>query len=230
MVIKNSLTPENKVFNRNIYKCCKPNSLQLSTKMETQTTADKVLMILLKEPFIDHTATSLSKILNITRQGIWKTLNNLSYEKLVSLRSVADTKKSAMNIKLNWENPITAKTLSLLLTKESLNYERWRFNFAELENNVKFLILFGSILINSKEADDIDVFAIVDKKNFKTVDEKILKIQTTQLKKIHLIDLTEAEFSQELKRPNKAYVDALKKGIILFGQENFIKFIKGLKK
>ena len=49
-------------------------------------------------------------------------------------------------------------------------------------------------------------------------------------KKIHLIDLTESEFSQELKRPNKAYVDALKKGIILFGQENFIKFIRGLEK
>jgi len=198
--------------------------------METQNTTNKILMMLLKEPLMEHTATSLSKILSITRQGIWKTLNKLSYEKLVSLRSVADTKKSAMNIKLNWENPVTAKTLSLLLTKESLDYERWKFNFAELENNVKFLILFGSILINPKEAKDIDVFAIVDKKNFKAIDEKILKIQTTQLKKIHLIDLTESEFSQELKRPNKAYVDALKKGIILFGQENFIKFIRGLEK
>ena len=38
------------------------------------------------------------------------------------------------------------------------------------------------------------------------------------------------EFENELKRKNKAFIDAIKKGIILFGQENFIKFMRGLQK
>ena len=37
------------------------------------------------------------------------------------------------------------------------------------------------------------------------------------------------EFKEELKKQNKAYIDALKKGVILFGQDNFIEFIRSLK-
>ena len=51
-------------------------------------------------------------------------------------------------------------------------------------------------------------------------------MQKTLLKRIHLIDLTGAEFETELKKPNESYLDALKNGIILFGQDNFTKFIK----
>lgn len=193
-------------------------------------TADSVLAILLKEPFAMHTATSLAKSLNLTRQGIWKTLNKLAEDKLISLESVGNTKTSTATVKLNWSNPVTEKTLSLLLTKESLKQLRWRINFAELENNVNFLILFGSILNNPKEANDIDILAIVNKKNFKPVEEVVARVQQTQLKKIHIIDLTENEFIQELKKPNKSYLDAVKKGVILYGQDNLIQFIRGLQR
>lgn len=195
--------------------------------METFNTADKIIMILLKEPFADHTAASLAQTLKITRQGLWKILNKLSNKKLVFIKPVAETKNSVMKITLDWSNPITEKTLSLLLTRESLNYARWRFDFAALESDASFLILFGSILKNPQEANDIDLLLVVkNKKNFHSIDEKMLKIQLTQLKKIHNIDLTKEEIILELSRPNKAYLDALKKGVILYGQENFVSLIK----
>lgn len=197
--------------------------------METFNTAERIIMILLKEPFADHTAASLARTLNITRQGLWKVLNKLTQKKLIFIRPVAETKNSVMKITLNWGNPITEKTLSLLLTKESLNYERWRFDFADLENYASFLILFGSILKNPKEANDIDLLLVVKNKNvFNALSEKILKIQLTQLKKVHNIDLTNEEIISELSRPNKAYLDALKKGVVLYGQENFVNFIKNI--
>jgi len=198
--------------------------------METKTkTSDRILDILLREPFTDHTATSLAKTLGITRQGLWKSLNKLSNEKLISLKSIANTKKSVLNISLELQNPVTSKTLSLLLTKELSNYERWKSTFAEIERNVSFFILFGSVLNNSKEANDIDIIAVVEnKQNFKQIDEIVSKIQKTSAKKIHLIDLTEEEFKKELKNQNKAYLDAVKKGVILFGQDNLIKFITNL--
>jgi predicted nucleotidyltransferase len=166
--------------------------------METKNNSTEgVLAVLLKEPFLIHTATSVARALSITRQGIWKTLNKLEKNKLINLEPIGSAKTSTAIIHLKWENPVVEKTLSLLLTKEASKQQRWEVNFAELKTNVKFLILFGSILINPKEANDIDILAVVDRKNFKAVEETTAKIQQTQLKKIHLIDLTEAEFNQE---------------------------------
>ena len=202
-------------------------------QMETKNkTADKILSILIKEPLVDHSVTSIAKALGITRQGLWKTLNKLFRDKLISLKSIADTKKSAVNIKLNFENPITEKVISLFLTKESLNYERWRFNFSEVKDYSKFIILFGSILHSTKEANDIDLLVIVDdKKDFHTINKIMLKLQRTQIKKIHFIDLSNSELKEELKiNKNKAYADALKKGIVLFGQDDYVKFIRDLVK
>ena len=199
--------------------------------MKTENhTADKVLSILLKEPFAMHTATSLAKVLNITRQGIWKTISKLAENNLINLEYVGGAKTSTATMKLNWLNPVTEKTLSLILTKESLKQQRWRVNFAELEKNVKFLVLFGSMLNNQKEANDIDILAVVNKKKFKAVEEITAKAQQTQIKKIHLVDLTDREFGQELKKTNNAYIDAIKKGVILYGQDNFIQFMRYLQK
>ncbi len=198
--------------------------------MMTESKSEGILSILLKEPFATHTATSIAKALNMTRQGIWKALNRLKKDKLINLEFIGDAKTSAAIIKLDWSNPATEKILSLILTKDSLKQQRWRVNFAELEKNVIFLILFGSILNNPKEANDIDLLAVVNKEKFKKVEEIIGKVQQTQSKKIHLIDVTEMEFSQELKKRNSAYMDAVKNGIVLYGQDNFIQSIRGLQK
>ncbi len=203
----------------------------MKTPTTKEKTSERILKILFREPFVDHTATSLSKTLGITRQGLWKSLNKFSNDKIISLKSIANTKKSAVKISLDLTNPVTNKTISLLLTKELSEYERWKVNFAEIEKHVSFLILFGSILHSPKEANDIDIIAVIEKReNFKQIEETISKIQKTQSKKIHLIDMTEIEFKQELLNKNKAYLDALKKGIILFGQENLIKSITDLSK
>src|SRR3989338_7822281 len=131
-------------------------------------TSGKILVTLLKEPFTTHTITSLANELHITRQGLWKALNKLLSAKLISIKKIGKTKKSTVTINLNWSNPITEKTLSLLLTKEALEQERWIINFSELEKNISFLILFGSILHSPKEANDIDLLAIIkNPKKFK---------------------------------------------------------------
>ena len=198
--------------------------------METDNNAsEKMMKILLKEFYLNHTVSSLAQRLVMSRVGIWKILKRLEYSKLIMLASIGNGKTSAYIVKLNWENILVEKKLALLLSEDAIKQERWRFNFAELEKHVSFLLLFGSILHSPKEARDIDIFAVIDnKKEFKTIDEIMLKIQGTQPKKIHFIDLTESEFEQELNNRNKAYLDALAKGIILYGQENFIRLIKRL--
>jgi len=193
-------------------------------------TTEVIIEKILKEPLLEHTATNLAKELKITRQAVWKALKKLSHENFIILKSIAETKKSANKVSLNFKNPLLDKTLSLILIKESLNYERWVENFSLLKNDSYFIILFGSVLIDSKKANDIDIIIVSKKEKFKKIDALIAKIQKTQAKKVHFIDLTEEEFNKELLNQNKAYLDALKKGIILSGQDNFIKFITNLKR
>ena len=198
--------------------------------METDNnTSEKIMKILLKEIYLNHTVSSLAQRLTMSRVGIWKILKRLESNKLIILSSIGNGKTSIYTVKLNWNNILVEKKLAFLLSEDAIRQERWRFNFAELEKHVSFLLLFGSILHSPKEARDIDIFVVIDnRKEFKTIEKIMLKIQVTQSKKIHYIDLTENEFEQELNNKNKAYIDALAKGVILYGQENLIKVIKRL--
>ncbi len=197
--------------------------------MEKINTKDKILTILLKQFSISWTITSLANEINVSRVGIWKVLKKLEKGKLIILTSIGQGKTNAINIKLNWENIILEKKLSLILTEEALKHQRWLNNFEELKDIAEFTLIYGSILHSPKEANDIDILEIVsNKKDFLKIEKTIRKIQKTQIKKIHSESFTKAEFREELKKPNKIFIDALKKGIILFGQEKFIKFVRDI--
>ncbi len=183
-------------------------------------TKEKILLILLKEG--KKTASELAEQLKKTRPGIWKSLNNLYKQELIVLDIVNSKKTGIKIIDLNYKNPLTRKTLSLILTKQALEHQRWIDCFSKLECYLDFAILFGGVLNNLSNAKDIDLLIISKKKNFNKIEELILEIQKTQFKKIHVITLTKEEFREELKSRNKAYLDAIKKGIVLFGQDNFI--------
>jgi len=196
--------------------------------MEAEKTSTKILKILLKEFSAKHIITSIAKGIGMTRAGTWKTLKKLEKEKLIILDSIGTGKTSTYVISLSRENPILEKTLSLILTEEAIKNQRWMDNFKELENKFDFLMIYGSILY-SKEANDVDITGVTNKNKFVEIESVIAKMQKTQIKKIHALNFTEAEFKQELQKPNKSFIDAIKKGIILFGQEKFIKLIRSIK-
>ena len=196
--------------------------------METNNLNKKILLILIKDFTQNHTITNLAKELKITRTGIWKILKKLEIQQLITLNPLGKGKTSVYNIKLNW-NQITEKTLSLYIMEESIKQARWTSNFEELKNKVNFLILYGSIIHNQEKANDIDILGIIsNKEKFTKIEETINKIQKTQHKKIHAINFTPKEFQQELENKNKAFIESVKKGIILFGHDEFIKFMKNI--
>ena len=193
-----------------------------------QQTARDTILLLFKDFSAMHTVTSISKELGLSRVGAWKTLKNLQANKFVILKAVGTGKTSTYTVKLNWDNILVEKSLALYLTEEAVKQRRWRFDFAELENITSFLILYGSILHSPKQAKDIDIVVISKNKNLSNVYHAVANEQISQSKKIHMIDFTESGFKQELMKPNKAFIDAVKKGVILFGQENFINLIKSI--
>jgi DNA-binding Lrp family transcriptional regulator len=188
-------------------------------------TDKKLMLVLLKDFTRKHTITSLAKELKLSRVGTWKILKRLESEKYILTESVGSGKTSTSIIKINWDNLLMEKVLALYLTEESIKQRRWRVNFAELEKEVAFLILYGSILTSPPHANDIDILGIAKKNKFVKIQKIIDKIQKTENKKIHAINFTVSGFREELQN-NKAFMDAIKKGVILFGQENFVKFMK----
>lgn len=186
----------------------------------------KVLLTLLKDFSTTQTITFLTKPLDLTRVAVWNILQKLAFEKYITLHQIGEGKTSTFIVKLNWDNILVEKALALYLTEEVLLQKRWGVNFKALEKEVNFLILYGSILHSPQQAHDIDILCIADKKSFVKIQQEINSIQKTTHKKIHAIQFTEQEFLSELRKPNEAFVDAIKKGIVLYGQENFIQSIK----
>ncbi len=186
----------------------------------------KVLLTLLKDFSTTQTITFLGKHLDLTRVSIWNILQKLALEKYITLNQIGEGKTSTFIVKLNWDNILVEKALALYLTEEALLQKRWGVNFKALEKEITFLILYGSILHSPQQAHDIDILCIADKKNFVKLQQEINIIQKTTHKKIHAILFTEREFLSEMRKPNEAFVDAVKKGIVLYGQEKFIQSIK----
>jgi DNA-binding Lrp family transcriptional regulator len=199
--------------------------------MKKSNTEDKILIILLKQFSTKWTITSLAEEINISRVGIWKILKKLELEKLIILNSIGQGKTNTILITLNWESIVLEKKLALVLTQEAIIYQRWLTEFEDLKDIAEFILLYGSILHSPKEANDIDISGIVSNKNyFLKIERAVQKIQKSQIKKIHLESFTKKEFEDEVRKPNKIFIDALKKGIILFGQEKFIGFVRDLQK
>ncbi len=190
----------------------------------------EILKILLKDFSIKPTITLLAREIGMSRVGVWKVLKKLETEKLIVLSPVGVGKTSIYIISLNWDNPLTEKILILALAEDALKNQRWISNFSELENKVDFLMIYGSIIHSAKEANDIDILGMASKDKFLKIEESLKKIQKTQIKKIHALNFTHTEFKQELKKPNKAILDAVKKGTILFGQEKFVRFMRNFRK
>ena len=168
--------------------------------MQPKTPTEKVLNKLLKEPFTAHTVLSLAKMLDMDKQGVWKVLNELLKKNLIKRAFVRNDETNSVAIKIDWSVG-TEKALSLALSQERPESS----HFAELENKVLFLI-----------QDNDNLLAVINKKNFAAVEKSAPNI----------IIFTEMEFSQELKK--RKYIEMIKNGIILYGQENYIQFIRKL--
>lgn len=199
--------------------------------MEHNKPNSKILKLLLKDFTLKPTVTTLAKELGLSRVGTWKLLKKMESEKLIVLSKTGSGKTSTCIISLNLDNPLVEKNLAVYLTEDALKNQRWMNTFAELESKADFLMLYGSIMNSPKEAKDIDILGITSNKNkFIEIEKSIKNIQKTQMQKIHAIHFTPLEFKQELEKPNKAFIDAIKKGVILFGQEKFITFMKSIGK
>jgi len=190
-------------------------------------TAQRILIVILRYAAGSPTIAILAEILEMTHVGVWKALKKLEADNMITLKAVGNKKNNPYTANLNWDNHLVEKTLVLALEHEATSQRRWIINFTALENKVDFLMLYGSILVSSKKANDIDILSVVSKKgSAMDIERVIMNVQKTQVKPIHNIICAPAGLKEELKKQNIAFINAVKEGIVLFGQDKFVAFMR----
>ena len=187
---------------------------------------NKMILVLsiLKSPEIEYNANNISKLMRISSMGALKIAKNLEKENVLSSRKIG----RANIYKINFNNDYARQYIKFLLKKEaeesSPYVKRW---IRELEK-IKIadtIILFGSVLKKEKDARDIDVLIIVNKKNFEKVKKEIESINLLNDKKIHPIYQTKEDLKKHINERNKVILNAIK-GIIVSGEDNIMEILQ----
>lgn len=186
----------------------------------------KILSFLLRNREL-YNINQIAKILNLSVGSVHKILKNLEERKIVNIKILGN----AMYYNINFNNQEAIKLSELILIEGKNNLlkenKTAKIYVHDLERyNAQCIILFGSIL-NGEQAKDVDVlFLIKNKKEVKIINNFCLEISKIRTKKINPLILLEEDLIENIKKQNKAIVDIIKTGIILKGEEIFVKTIK----
>ncbi|MBI2136493.1 hypothetical protein HYU06_05465 [Candidatus Woesearchaeota archaeon] len=136
-----------------------------------------------------------------------------------------------MYYEINLWNSIGQKATEFALTPNELN------GYAKLcEKDIHITKpyaacagLFGSVLTKGMEANDIDVFCVVERDNYLKLRQKIQEWQKHSSKHIHLFVQTKDDLVNNFKKKDAPLLDILKKGAFFWGQEVIVEAIKNVK-
>lgn len=182
----------------------------------------EILKLIFKDFLTLYNSRNISKIVNISHAGAFKILKKLEKRGLVKAKKIG----KAIIYSINKENPLALKEVEIYLLIESQDYNRWYEEFKDLKEKAAFVVLFGSVLKNEKDARDIDLLIVAEKGRLKDIKKILGKRQSLLNKKIHQILQTPEDFRNDIEKKNKILIEIIKTGIVLFGQDKFVSMLK----
>jgi len=184
----------------------------------------EALLKLFKDAQTPHNAHTLSKLLGVSHVGAQKMLKRLLEEGILTSERIGRAIIYKPNIK---EGHIRA-LVEYLLVDEANRNRRWKEEFKQICLRSAVCILFGSILVNEEKANDIDLIIIPKGKEASGVRLMVESKQRLLPKKIHAIYFTKKDLRKNIKEGNAAVLDAVKNGIVLTGQREFVEMLKNV--
>ncbi len=192
--------------------------------MEQPTKEQGILKLLFKDFSRPYNSRSISKIVGITPAGAFKILKGLEKRRIVKPQRIG----KAIIYSLNLNNPLARREVEMVLTIEAEKIRHWAAEFRILEDKALFAVLFGSVLKNEREAKDIDLLLVAGKAKKREIDQ-ILEIKKKVLPKpLHLLFQTPDDFINDIRTKNKASLEILRTGVVLFGQEKIDRLMEGI--
>ena len=187
------------------------------TNLEQET-----LLKLFKEPYEEYNSNNLAISVGKSRIGVSKALNSLEKNNLVTGKILGKAKF----YKINYNDEYARKTIELLLMDESKKYPKWKDEFKEFQ--VKILVIFGSIIKNEKEAQDIDILIVYNEKDNEQINKIIKEKNSILTKKIHPIKQTYEDIKNNILKKDKILINAIKDGIVIKGQEKIVRLMQNV--
>ena len=185
----------------------------------------KALVIIFKDIENDFNANNLSKRIGISRIGTMKLLKKLEKKEILKKKIIG---KSSV-YKINLDDDYIQDMISFLLSDEANNFKRWKNEFKELFDRDRIVIIYGSAIIDYSKANDIDLMILRKKEKSLEINKVISEKQKILPKKIHLIDISQNEFLENLKSRQKVIIEIVKNAIVLYGQAKYVELIKNVK-
>ncbi|MDO8517439.1 MAG: hypothetical protein Q7S33_04935 [Nanoarchaeota archaeon] len=178
----------------------------------------EALLIIYKSVANFYNANSLSKELEITQVGTMKLLKRFEKNNILLSKKIG----KSIIYKINIKEEFVQKLIAFALINEAGKYQRWKDEFKSLYNKDRILLFYGSASRNYSNAKDIDIFVVIDKKEFREINKKLEEIQKILPKKLHAIKATKEDLVKNIKEDNKAMVEILKTAIVLYGYDEYM--------
>ena len=178
------------------------------------------VLTIFKSPEVQYNANSISEVMGISRMGALKIARRLEKESIIFSKELGKAKF----YELNFANDYVRDYIKFLLKREaeqSNPYIKMWISEIKKIKSADAAILFGSTLKKHKDAKDIDILIITDKKRFPGLKKEIEEINSINIKKLHPIYQTKEDFIKNIKKGDKVVLNAIK-GVIVFGEEIII--------
>ena len=176
-----------------------------------------------KSPEKDYNTSEIAKLLGITPMGSLKIAKRLEKENILKSKKIGKAKI----YQLNMQNHYVKDYLKFLLKREaeqSPSYIKVWISELRKIKNADVAILFGSIL-RKKEAKDIDALLITNQKKFSELKKEIESINLINIKKLHPMYQSKEDVKENIKKEDKALLNAIK-GIIALGEDKIIEILE----
>lgn len=182
------------------------------------------VLTIFKSPETQYNANSISKIIGISRMGALKIAKRLEKENIIISKEMGKAKYYG----LNFSNDYVKQYVRFLLKREAEQAHPYIRVWADEVKKLKSAdaaMLFGSVLRKYKEAKDIDAVLVTDKKRFPKLKKEIEEIDGLNVKRLHPVYQTKEDFINNIKKSDKALLDAIK-GIVVFGEDIIVDLLQ----
>jgi len=190
----------------------------------------KALKIIFSDYLANYNSYNIRDKIGISQGGSLKLLRSLKEKGLLTSEKMGN----AIFYKTNLENGYLIKLQELIYSDYSSFssfVKGWISQLGSLAPYSKAILLFGSILMKEKAANDVDIGIILKKKeDYKKLEAMIKEINEQNRLKIHTLFLTEESFERKLKEKDKPLLDIVRSCIVIHGQDLFVKVLKNAQK
>ena len=166
----------------------------------------------------------LSSEINISAGSAHKVLTKFEKEDILTPHPISNI----ITYHFNFKNEKTKPVIELVSAPYPLEgrIKMRAQDLAPLKSTTELCILFGSYITSKTNPSDLDILFIVEKEKFTDYKKTLSQVQLITPIKIQDVVQTKEDIIQNLRQQDVIVVEALKKGIVLWGFETLAEVIR----